>query len=66
MYKGIKAKFLQHKDLFQKLIETKNVIIIEKTIEDFYWGCGFDYSGKNRMGKLLMKLRKNLYKKNEK
>lgn len=34
--------------------------IIEKTTNDYYWGCGKDGSGKNMLGIILMKIREKL------
>lgn len=62
MYEAIKAKFSQHPELKQILLETGNAIIIEHTENDHYWGDGGDGSGKNKLGKLLMKLREELNK----
>ncbi|MDJ1492764.1 NADAR family protein [Cytophagaceae bacterium DM2B3-1] len=60
MYEAIKAKFTQHIELAELLLETGDVRIIEHTENDFYWGDGGDGSGKNKLGKLLMKLREEL------
>ena len=60
MYTALKAKFTQHKDLQQLLLETEDSLLIEHTVLDNYWGDGGDGSGKNRLGKLLMKLRTEL------
>jgi len=60
MYDALKAKFTQHKDLQKLLLETKDSLLVEHTRLDNYWGDGGDGSGKNRLGKLLMKLRTKL------
>lgn len=63
MYHALKAKFTQHEDLKKLLLETENKKLIEHTAyteNDNYWGDGGDGKGKNRLGKLLMKLRKEL------
>jgi len=60
MYNAIRAKFIQHPDLRRKLLKTRKRIIIEDARDDLYWGCGADGSGKNQMGRLLMRLRNNL------
>ena len=62
MYEVLKAKFTQHDDLKMLLLETENKILVEHTENDSYWGDGGDGSGKNRLGKLLMKLREELKK----
>ncbi|MDJ1471979.1 NADAR family protein [Xanthocytophaga flava] len=60
MYEAIKAKFTQHTELAELLLKTGDVRIIEHTENDSYWGDGGDRSGKNKLGKLLMKLREEL------
>jgi ribA/ribD-fused uncharacterized protein len=60
MYKVLKAKFTQHEDLKQTLLNTGDNILCEHTENDFYWADGGDGSGKNMLGKLLMKLRSEL------
>jgi N-glycosidase YbiA len=57
MFDALKAKFTQYEDLRKLLIETGDKILIEHTENDNYWGDGGDGSGKNKLGKLLMKLR---------
>ena len=57
MLKAIRAKAAQHDDFKETLISTKNAVIIEHTKNDSYWADGGDGSGKNRLGKILMKVR---------
>lgn len=54
---GILEKFRQNKDIMYKLIETRNQPIMEKTVDEYYWGVGKDYSGENNVGKILMHVR---------
>ena len=60
MYEGLKAKFTQHADLKELLLSTGNKVLIEHTENDNYWGDGGNGKGKNRLGKLLMKIRSEL------
>ncbi|CAM3918298.1 MULTISPECIES: NADAR family protein [Flavobacterium] len=60
MYEVIKAKFTQYEELRVLLAETNEAIIIEHTENDNYWGDGGDGKGKNRLGKILMKVREEL------
>ena len=60
MFKALQAKFTQHKDLKELLLSTKNRELVEHSPYDSYWGDGGDGSGKNKLGILLMKLRKDL------
>lgn len=60
MYEVVKAKFTQHPDLTQLLLDTQDAKIIEHTENDDYWGDGGDGKGKNMLGKILMKVREEL------
>ncbi|MCL1919178.1 MAG: NADAR family protein [Peptococcaceae bacterium] len=62
MLKAIRAKAEQHKDFRDVLLSTGNSILVEHTENDSYWGNGGDGSGKNRLGKILMKVRNELNK----
>jgi len=57
MKECVKAKFLQHQDLKEKLIATGNEEIVEDSPIDWYWGCGKDGTGQNMLGKILMEVR---------
>lgn len=63
MYKGLKAKFTQNTKLRELLLNTNNVIIIENSPKDYYWGIGKDGTGKNTLGNMLYRLRDELRKK---
>ena len=66
MYDALKAKFTQHNDLKELLISTDGKQLIEHTENDAYWGDGGkvnNFKGKNKLGKLLMKLRDELVEK---
>ncbi len=62
MYKGILEKFRQNRDIAYKLIETRNSLIGEATIDEYYWGLGKDKSGENNIGKILVKVREQIKK----
>ena len=62
MLKCLRAKFTQHKDLREKLLDTGERNLIEHTSNDSYWGDGGDGSGQNKLGKLLMRIRKEISK----
>ena len=63
MYKALQAKFMQHKELGRKLMETGDRKLIEHSPNDSYWGDGGNGTGKNRLGQLLMKLRREMKEK---
>lgn len=62
MYKVVLAKFSQNENIRRVLLNTNNATLIEHTANDSYWGDGGDGTGKNMLGKILMKVRKELKK----
>lgn len=54
------AKFTQHLDLQNQLLATGDEELIEDSPIDWYWGCGSDGKGQNKLGKLLMEVRRTL------
>lgn len=51
------AKFTQHPELRDLLMETGYEELIENSPIDWEWGCGSDGQGQNKLGKLLMEVR---------
>lgn len=62
MLKGVLRKFQTHADIRTILLATGNQPIVEDWPHDYYWSCGADMSGKNRMGYTLMAVRSILRK----
>lgn len=60
MRKAIYAKFTQHDSLKQLLLGTGDVLIVEDSPVDSFWGCGKDRDGQNHLGLLLVELRQKL------
>lgn len=60
MERGLLCKFQTHPELGQILLSTGDELIVENAPQDYYWGCGEDGSGKNRLGEILMKVRTRL------
>ena len=60
MFQAVKAKFLTHPALKTLLLETGTEEVVENAPGDYYWGCGKDGSGKNRLGYILMRVREEL------
>jgi N-glycosidase YbiA len=60
MREALRAKFTQHAALRALLLATGSADLIEHTKTDRYWADGGDGTGKNRLGKLLMELRREL------
>lgn len=57
---AVYQKFKQNLVLKELLLSTGNWPIIEHTANDSYWGDGGDGSGKNKLGHILMEVRKQL------
>lgn len=60
MLKCLRAKFTQYKRLRKLLLDTGDRKLVEHTSNDSYWGDGGDGSGQNKLGRLLMQVRKEL------
>ncbi|HSI61977.1 MAG TPA: NADAR family protein [Candidatus Saccharimonadia bacterium] len=60
MREAVRAKFSQHKELRELLLNTGDAELIEHTANDSYWADGGDGSGKNMLGIILMEVRADL------
>ena len=60
MQQAVLRKFKTHADIREILLATGNELIVENSPIDYYWGCGKDGSGKNRLGEILMAVREIL------
>lgn len=60
MRRAVRAKFTQHPDIRAVLLGTGDEELIEDAPSDYYWGCGADGTGKNRLGKVLTEVRGEL------
>lgn len=71
VYEGNKNKFLQNKEILQKLLDTKGKIIVEASPYDRIWGIGLSendpdrfnrsrWKGENKLGYILSKLRDDI------
>ena len=57
MRKAVLQKFLTHQDIQAILLSTADLIIVEDSPNDYYWGCGKAKTGNNHLGKILMSVR---------
>lgn len=64
MYNIISEKFTQHPELLENLLNTGLRPIEQHTRGDYFWGNGGNGTGKNKLGKVLMRLREYHYRKN--
>lgn len=60
MRRAVAAKFLTHADIRGILLSTGDEEIVEDTTADHYWGRGRTGSGKNMLGRILMRTRGRL------
>jgi len=60
MQQAVLQKFKAHADIREILLATGDELIVENSPIDYYWGCGKDGSGKNRLGEILMAVREIL------
>jgi ribA/ribD-fused uncharacterized protein len=60
MLEAVRAKFTQHEDLKAILLGTGDAVLVEHTARDSYWGDGGDGSGRNVLGRILMRVRDEL------
>ena len=57
---AVLRKFQTHADIRDILLGTGSEDLVENAPGDFYWGCGADGSGLNKLGKILMDVREQL------
>jgi len=62
MEKAVRTKFASHPSLGDKLCATGDAEIIEASPMSHHWGAGADGTGKNMLGRILMKIRDDLHK----
>ena len=71
MYQANLLKFSQNSDIRQKLIDTKDSLLVECNVKDKIWSCGLDikdpnvpypanWVGQNLLGQVLMDVRNYL------
>lgn len=57
MRAAVLKKFQTHRALADLLLSTGDEAIVENAPGDYYWGCGKDGGGLNRLGEILMETR---------
>lgn len=60
MERILRIKLTQHPEVRKALLATGTEEIVEDSPTDYFWGEGKDGSGENHIGKLWMKLRREL------
>jgi hypothetical protein len=62
MQQAVLQKFSTHADIREILLNTGDELLVENARNDYYWGCGADGSGKNKLGEILVIVREILRK----
>ncbi|KAH7884347.1 DUF1768-domain-containing protein [Phlebopus sp. FC_14] len=62
---ALRLKFTQHPDLKAMLLGTGDAELIEDSPRDYFWGIGANGTGRNELGKALVRLREELRHENE-
>jgi len=65
MYEIVLAKFSQHEELKALLLGTGDQPLVEDAVHDPYWGWGCSHNGHNKLGRILMLVRSELYLRGE-
>jgi ribA/ribD-fused uncharacterized protein len=60
MKKAVLKKFQLHDNIREILLDTGDQEIVENSPTDYYWGCGKDRTGKNKLGQILQEVREIL------
>ena len=60
MQRAVLCKFQTHSEIREILLTTGDEDIVENAPRDYYWGCGKDGSGQNKLGEILMTVREIL------
>jgi N-glycosidase YbiA len=66
MRRAVLRKFESYKEIADILLSTGDEELVEKTSDDYYWGCGTNGKGENMLGKILMEVRQILRERAEK
>ena len=64
MRKAVLQKFRTHADIREILLATGNEELVEDSPIDYYWSCGKDRTGQNKLGQILVEVRKTLRSEN--
>ena len=57
MRKAVLCKFETHEDIRNILLSTGTQELVENAPGDYFWGCGQNGTGQNRLGEILMEVR---------
>ena len=60
MHRAVLKKFQTHQEIRAVLLSTGDAEVIENAPGDYYWGCGKNRTGKNKLGIILVQVRQQL------
>lgn len=60
MREAVLTKFLTHLDIQGILLSTGELMLVENSPTDYYWGCGLARTGQNQLGKILASVRQEI------
>jgi ribA/ribD-fused uncharacterized protein len=60
MYQACLKKFQTHAEVRELLLSTGDEELVENAPGDYYWGCGKNGTGLNKLGNILMRVREEL------
>ena len=60
MTRAVYTKCRTHEDVAERLLETEDLLLVESSAYDYFWGCGRDKRGENTYGQVLMDVRNKL------
>jgi len=60
MTRAVYTRARTHENIADMLLETGDKTIVEKSLYDYFWGCGRDGRGLNKYGQVLMNVRAKL------
>jgi len=64
MTRALYTKVQMYPEVLQALMETEELMVIETSAYDHYWGIGRDQRGDNMLGKIWMDIRRKMTEKN--
>jgi len=62
MFLAVMRKMILHPHPHHLLMTSGDCLIVEDSPYDWYWGCGRDGKGRNRLGEILMEVREEIRK----
>ncbi len=60
MLQAVRKKFETHAEIRALLLATGEEELVENAPNDYYWGCGKNGTGQNKLGQILMQVRAEL------